>query len=1495
MKRILSIILLCVTSLCAVAQEDVTLFFLNDGTFKGFYDEEIDSIAYSHFDLDSVWHSDAVVQEVWLADSVVRIPIEKIDSICHKIPEPEYRPETIILDDRYLPYITSVNGLTISFSSGLPENLRPREGDVLYYNGISELFPEGFAGKVISVGNTVTCEQAGIPDIYQKFVFFGKYTVVRKDQNNKPSYALRRIKGRKENVHDGLAAVSATNTEDIDDYFGIGEGSFPDFNIGSFKDAFEFELKDWNVKIKTSFKVTPVFTIEYTYAFNFFNPILFYKCKKTFNYVNSYSIAYAPDYNLLKDDKFWEKVGDLPEFQKIGDYQLTRDINDRGTVYFIDKKYPIPECPLIQVGAKVGFFITPKLEGELVLGATNKGTYEKTYIYNLDKNHWLNLSDDWKDYLLPWRFSTGQYLKLGDGQCYDGPKTCETTEWYLDGSVKGSIWTGLVAGASGSAGFGKNAEVKEEAKFRIGPYLEGEIKLSMLDGLSDWSRYSLVKDTHVKVGVKLGLDISFSAKLKSDFLGCDVGFQWDQIDWTPKNLLWEKTWYLLPEYEAPKYMVKGNSLICTTNVTRKTFPNTIGFALFDEKGNVKRQYMTDTYKDYDGKTPFYMSLTFDGLDFANHRYTIAPSSELFKADWLKFDAPDAYRTTVLCPDSHHPHLIDLGLPSGTKWLCSNLHADDPKDAGGYYQWGKPYMVHSYTDITYRAPNFMMANYQSSEYDAATVNLGQEYCTPTMSQFNELHDNCSMDYKYSPRGNVLGMFLKGKNSNNLYLPFSGYKSGVKVNNNSEGWFVSSDAVDSNKNLRKAVVLKNNDVIWHSNDAMAYGHSVRPVSAGSDGLVFEPQQLDYDEVNVGQKVGQYVTVTNNGNTSISVTVAQTIAPFQVDEASLGTFTVKPKEPHSVLVYFSPTEEKEYTSVLTLSYEAGNSCIVSKVPLKGKGINASIPLQLSTNTLTLTTGQQGTVDVTSGSGSYAAESNATNVATVTVEGSKLIIKGVSLGSATITVKDNHTQERANIEVTVTESSSFTDGQIVMERKYYVDSRGDFSTYWEGGTSANYAYQQISLSFDNNQTLSINYLNAYYWDNSSTTQRKGVYIIGYVGGEKVKEWYIHPRKDKEWIKEKIIVTKDGKVSYFSNDTFMGEETFDQLSLQDAKNVTINLSPYGWWYTHYHYMDDFIITTPAIIIKDDFNDGVLDTNIWQSPANPDGVREEDGILKAEQLRTDIDFHLKSKPIPLVNIPLQLSTNTLTLTTGQQGTVNITSGSGSYAAVSNATNVATVTVEGSELIIKGVAQGTATITVKDLSSGETAEIKVAVGDGYNVPAEAIDLGLPSGTLWASCNVGATKPEEFGGYYAWGETQEKDSYTWGNYSLCTDGDKNTCYEIEDIGGTNYDVASSKLGNGWRTPSPEQLKELVEYCTYQRTNLNNVRGSKFIGPNGNSIFLPSAGYRWEDKVEYLGTSGLYMSSASYYKDSSWGLCTDVNKAFVGVGWRLYGENVRPVRSK
>ena len=1454
MKRILSTILLCVTVLCAYSQEDVTLFFLNDGTFKGFYDEEIDSITYSHLDLDSIWHTDAVVQEVWLADSVVRIPVEKIDSICHKVPESEYMPETIILDDGYLPYISSVDGLTITFSSNLPEHLRPHEGSILYFNGISELFPEGFAGKVVSMnGGVITCEQAGITDIYQKFVFFGKYTVVKKDQADAPSYALRRIKGRKENAHD-RQAVSKANTKEGDDDFGIGEGKFPDFNIGSFKEAFEFELKDYNVKIKTSFKETPVFTIEYAYAFNFYNPILFYKCKKTVDYENSYSIAYAPDYNLLKDDNFWKKYGDIPKFQKLGDYQLTRDEKDRGTVYFIDKKYPLPDCPLIQVGAKVGFFITPKVEGELVLGATNKGTYEKTYIYKLDKDHWLNLSDDWKDYLLPWKYYTGQFLKMGEGQCFDGPQTHEPTEWYLDGSAKASIWAGFVAGASISAGFGENAEVKEEAKFRIGPYLEGEIKLSMLDGLSDWSRYSLVKDTHVKVGVKLGFDLSFSAKLKSKFLGCDVGFQWDQIDWSPKNLLWERTWYLLPEYEAPKYTIRGNSLICTANVSRMTFPNTIGFALFDEKGNVKRKYMTDTYKNYHSDNPFYMSLTFDGLDFANHRYTIVPTSNLFTTDLLKFDAPDQYRTTVLCPDSHHPHLIDLGLPSGTKWLCSNLYADDPKDAGGYYQWGKPFMVHAYTDITYRAPNFTMANYQSSEYDAATANLGQEYCTPTMSQFLELHDNCRMEYKYSPLGDkVLGAFFRGKNGNNLYLPFSGFKSGVKVNNSSEGWFLSSDAMDSNNNpQRKAAVFKNNDVLLFSFDALAYGHSVRPVSAGSDGLVFEPQQLDF-EVYVGQEVGQYVTIANNGSTPVNITVAQTIAPFRVDDASLGTFTVKPKERLSVLVYFSPTEKIEYTSVLTLSYETGNACVVSKVPLKGKGIDPAA------------------------GNSILVMQEAIKFGEVEVGGSE---------RRYLTIVNNGTESE--------------DVNLKIEDPYLLSNYG--GEYGGGGrwlrnlsfTMAPNSQEMVVIHFDPTTVGRFN---------SEITMTSN----GIAGGKMVIPVYAS-----------VIVAQEDPSFHLSTnsiDIYVNDDDIVEILNGSGEYDLINNYP-DIVETDINVPHDAHMPPKRTPSEEEMDMG----DLWWIQ----GKKVGHAILKVKDKKTNevLTLNVEVKRAP----SLSLSAHSVEVGVGESdSSIEIQAGSGWYDISSNDPEIATarktyksvswvdengVAHEGNFVEIQGLKVGDAKVTVKDNSSGETAVIYVKVKGEEQVSyltcpddhhPHLIDLGLPSGTKWACCNVDddhtKQSPTNYGSYYAWGETKEHEDliYNWSTYTHC-DGSSSTCHDLgSDIAGTQYDVAYGKWGGSWVMPSKEQQDELRNNCTYEWTTVNGVKGGKFTSKtNGGSIFLPAAGYRRGSYLDNAGSRGYYWSSTQYPSYAGGAYILYFNSG--GTDWdyydRLDGRSVRPV---
>lgn len=124
------------------------------------------------------------------------------------------------------------------------------------------------------------------------------------------------------------------------------------------------------------------------------------------------------------------------------------------------------------------------------------------------------------------------------------------------------------------------------------------------------------------------------------------------------------------------------------------------------------------------------------------------------------------------------------------------------------------------------------------------------------------------------------------------------------------------------------------------------------------------------------------------------------------------------------------------------------------------------------------------------------------------------------------------------------------------------------------------------------------------------------------------------------------------------------------------------------------------------------------------------------------------------------------------------------------------------------------------------------------PGKAIDLGLPSGTIWAGWNVGATSPEQYGDYYAWGETKTKSDYSEDKYKY-----HKKDYRCKNIGlnisGTKYDVARQKWGGSWRMPTKEEFDELSLKCKWYSTTYKGVYGYKVTGPNGNSIFLPAAG--------------------------------------------------------
>ena len=180
-------------------------------------------------------------------------------------------------------------------------------------------------------------------------------------------------------------------------------------------------------------------------------------------------------------------------------------------------------------------------------------------------------------------------------------------------------------------------------------------------------------------------------------------------------------------------------------------------------------------------------------------------------------------------------------------------------------------------------------------------------------------------------------------------------------------------------------------------------------------------------------------------------------------------------------------------------------------------------------------------------------------------------------------------------------------------------------------------------------------------------------------------------------------------------------------------------------------------------------------------------------------------------------------------------------------------------------------------------------------SRAVDLGLS--VKWASCNVGATSPEEYGGYYAWGETTTKSSYTESN--SVTDGlsiEELKSRGIIDADGnltSAYDAATANWGEDWRMPTLDEMKELINQCTWEWTSVNGVNGRLVTGPNGNSIFLPAAGYRGYTSLSDAGSFGVYWSATPGSDGGyAYGLGIDSDDYYWDSCNPYYGVTVRPV---
>lgn len=162
---------------------------------------------------------------------------------------------------------------------------------------------------------------------------------------------------------------------------------------------------------------------------------------------------------------------------------------------------------------------------------------------------------------------------------------------------------------------------------------------------------------------------------------------------------------------------------------------------------------------------------------------------------------------------------------------------------------------------------------------------------------------------------------------------------------------------------------------------------------------------------------------------------------------------------------------------------------------------------------------------------------------------------------------------------------------------------------------------------------------------------------------------------------------------------------------------------------------------------------------------------------------------------------------------------------------------------------------------DTGDI-IFYGDALHFGLEMVDLALPSGTRWANMNIGASRPEEFGRYYAWAEISEKDSYTEGNYQYYVAGEKRYINLGNDynISRSNMDAAHMNMGNAWRLPTNTECSELLDNCTWTWVLENGVNGYRVTGSNGNSIFLLAAGLKLDNTLHYKDTGASYLTAVS-----------------------------------
>ena len=821
--------------------------------------------------------------------------------------------------------------------------------------------------------------------------------------------------------------------------------------------------------------------------------------------------------------------------------------------------------------------------------------------------------------------------------------------------------------------------------------------------------------------------------------------------------------------------------------------------------------------------------------------------------------------------------IDLGLPSGIKWASCNVGATAPEEYGGYYAWGETEEKDFYDWSNYKycyGGEGYMSKYSTRDYmgvedhkttlepgdDVAHVKWGGSWRMPTEYEIKELKNDCT--WTWTTLNGINGYRVTGPNGNSIFLPAAGYRFGTGVMGQGAYGLYWSSSLNINLNDSKAynLHLESNNYEFF-NYSRCRGFSVRPVCYVT---------LNYT-----------ITVSSSGDGTVAINGTSTTAAI-IKEGDNVTITATPGSGEEFTGWYTDGGETLVSTEATYTFVvSANVALIAKFNT-GEAIDLGLPSGIKWASCNV-----GATAPEEYGGYYAwgetEEKSSYNWSTYKYcNGSETSMTKYCTGRYFGTVDNNTTLEPGDDIAHVKWGGSWRMPTTAEQDELRNNCTWTWTTlngvngYRITGPNGNSIFlpaagYRYEARVYNQGARGYNWSSSLYSDISYSAHGLRFYSSSYdrYDNYRCRGFSVRPVCDDAT--ETPVVNYTITVSSSGNGTVAINGTSSTTAtIKEGDNVTITATPgsgeeFTGWYT---YGSETLVSSEA-------------TYTFVASANVELIAKFNTIA--------------------VNY-------TITVSSSGNGTVAINGTSNTTATIKEGDNVTITATPGSGEEFTGwYTNGSETFVSSEATYTFVASANVALIAKFNriiTTGEAIDLGLPSGIKWASCNVGATAPEEYGGYYAWGETEEKSSYDWSTYKYCNGSETSmTKYCTDSSYGTvdnkttlepDDDVAHVKWGGSWRMPTNAEYGELRNNCIWQWTTLNGVTGYRVTGPNGNSIFLPAAGCRNGTGVSSQGSGGGYWSSSlsSSYNDKAYYLTFDSSDYWRYHYYRYYGQSVRPV---